>query len=151
MNKTPIKIRLLKDKDFHEVVRIDEKVLNLSRQDYYEQRFEKLFQSGEYLPTSLVAEDENGTVVGFIMGELYIGQFGISNEGAVVDTVGVDPDFQRQGIGEKLMDEFITHLKALEVRKINTLVNKSDTQMMRYFNDNRFQPSEAVISLERSI
>ncbi len=151
MNKIPIKIRLLEDKDFHEVVRIDEKVLNLSRQDYYEQRFEKLFKSGEYLPTSLVAEDENGTVVGFIMGELYIGQFGISNEGAVVDTVGVDPVFQRQGIGEKLMDEFITHLKALEVRKINTLVNKSDTQMMRYFNDNRFKPSKAVISLERSI
>jgi ribosomal protein S18 acetylase RimI-like enzyme len=151
MNKTPIKIRLLEDKDFHEVVRIDEMVLNLSRLDYYQERFEKLFQSGEYLPTSLVAEDENGTVVGFIMGELYIGQFGISNEGAVVETVGVDPDFQRQGIGEKLMDEFITHLKTLEVRKINTLVNKSDTQMMRYFNANRFQPSKTVINLERSI
>lgn len=151
MNKPHIKIRLLEDKDFHEVVRIDEKVLNISRTDYYEQRFEKLFQSGDYLPTSLVAEDENGTVVGFIMGELYIGQFGISNEGAVVDTVGVDPDFQHQGIGEKLMDEFITHLKALDVRKINTLVSKSDTQMMRYFNANRFQASTAVINLERSI
>lgn len=151
MNNIPFKIRLMEDKDFNEVVRIDEKVLNLSRLEYYEQRFEKLFQSGEYLPTSLVAEDENGTVVGFIMGELYIGEFGISSEGAAVDTVGVDPDFQRRGIGVKLMDEFITHLKELGVRKINTLVDKNDTQMMRYFNANRFQPSKAVINLERNI
>ena len=151
MKKPTFKIRLLEDKDYHEVVRIDEKVLKLARPDYYQQRFEKLFQSGEYVPTSLVAEDESGKVVGFIMGELYIGQYGITKEGAYLDTVGVDPNFQRQGIGEKLMDEFVIHLKELEVKKINTLVDKANTQMMRYFNSNRFQPSEAVINLERSI
>lgn len=151
MNKDAFKIRLMEGKDFDQVMRIDEKLMNMLRQEYYEQRFENLFQTGAYLPTSLVAEDQNGTVVGFIMGELYMGEYGISGEGAVVDTVGVDPDFQNQGIGKMLMDEFVIHLKNLGVQKINTLVDKNDTQMMNYFNANKFQPSKSVINLERSV
>ncbi len=151
MNKTTIKIRLMKHDDFDAVVRIDERISRVSRSEYYEQKFERLFESGEYLPTSLVALNTDGTVVGFIMGELYIGEFGISREGASVDTVGVDPDFQRLGIGELLMNEFVDHLGQLGVRKINTLVDKNDTQMMRYFDANQFRPSKTVINLERSI
>jgi len=51
------------------------------------------------------------------MGELYIGEFGISRAGASIDTVGVDPEYQRQDIGERLMDEFIDHLKQLGVKR----------------------------------
>ncbi|MFA5904015.1 MAG: N-acetyltransferase, partial [Desulfobacula sp.] len=111
MNHPRITIRLMNERDFDDVIRIDQKILNVSRLDYYTLKFELLFKSGEYLPTSLVAEDENKNLVGFIMGELYIGEFGISREGASIDTVGVDPDFQRQGIGKKLMNEFLDHLK----------------------------------------
>lgn len=146
-----ISIRLMEDDDFNAVIYIDKKVLGISRSAYYEQKFELLFKSGEYLPTSLVAETKKGMVVGFIMGELYIGEFGISNEGASIDTVGVDPGYQRVGIGNRLMDEFIDHLRQLGVKKINTLVDKNDRQMMAYFSTNDFKPSKAVINLERDI
>jgi ribosomal protein S18 acetylase RimI-like enzyme len=151
MNQPFIRIRLMHEEDFDDVVRIDQKILGISRLEYYKLKFELLFKSGEYLPTSLVAEDKNGTLVGFIMGELYIGEFGISREGASIDTVGVDPDCRRQGIGKRLMTEFVEHLKQLGVQKINTLVEKEDTRLMNYFNANLFSPSKAVINLERSI
>ena len=151
MNKSAIKIRLMEFEDLNDVVKIDEQVLKVSRREYYEQKFELLFKSGEYLPTSFVAQDESGTTVGFIMGKLYIGEYGISGEGAMVDAIGVAPDCQHQGIGEKLMDEFVSHLRQLGVKKINTLVDKNDAQMMRYFNTNQFSPSKTVVNLERSI
>jgi len=151
MDKNAIKIRLMEENDFTAVVRIDERVLNVARPAYYEHKFERLFKSQEYLPTSLVAQDENKQILGFIMGELYIGEYGISREGAAIDTVGVDPDYQRQGIGEKLMNEFIAHLRQLGVKKINTLVDKNDSRMMLYFGSNQFSPAKAVINLERSI
>lgn len=151
MNHPRFTIRLMNERDFDDVVRIDQKILNVSRLDYYTLKFELLFKSGEYLPTSLVAEDENKNLVGFIMGELYIGEFGISREGASIDTVGVDPDFQRQGIGKKLMNEFLDHLKQLGVQKINTLVGTEDIRLMNYFKTSLFSPSKAVINLERSI
>jgi ribosomal protein S18 acetylase RimI-like enzyme len=150
MNESPIKIRLMKAGDFDAVVRIDEKVLKVSRLDYYKLKFEKLVQSKDYVPTSLVAEGKDGTVVGFVMGELYIGEYGISHEKATLDTIGVDPDCQHLGIGEQLINEFMDHLRTLGVRKINTLVDWNDSKLIHFFSANQFGPSK-TINLERNL
>ena len=150
MNESTIKIRLMKADDFDAVVEIDSKVLKSSRPEYYQLKFERLFESKDYLPTSLVAEDENGTVVGFLMGELYMGEYGIFHEVASLDTIGVDPDSQHKGIGEKLVDEFIDHLRQIGVQKVNTLVDWNDSKLIRFFSANQFSPSQ-TINLERSI
>lgn len=149
MNRSAFKIRLMEAEDFAAVTRIDEKVLKVARPEYYRLKFEELVQSPERLPTSLVAETEDGTLVGFIMGELFIGQYGISQE-ATLDTIGVDPDFQRQGVGRRLLQEFLDHLKALGARKIKTLVDSQDTRLTHFFQANRFAPSKTV-NLEYSL
>jgi predicted N-acetyltransferase YhbS len=150
MDESTIKIRLMKAGDFNAVIGIDEKVLAASRQEYYEMKFEKLFKSKNYLPASLVAEEEDGTVVGFVMGELYMGEYGIFQQAATLDTIGVDPDYQHQGIGEQLINEFMDHLKKLGVRKINTLVDWNDSKLIHFFSANQFSPSK-TINLERSL
>ncbi|MDQ1330276.1 MAG: hypothetical protein QG578_539 [Thermodesulfobacteriota bacterium] len=150
MNRSTIKIRLMKADDFGAVVGIDEKVLKIPRPGYYEVKFEKLLRSKDYLPVSLVAEDEAGTVVGFIMGELYIGEYGISQEEATLDTIGVDPSCRHKGIGEQLINEFVDHLRNVGVRKINTLVAWNDSKLIHFFSANHFSPSK-TINLERNI
>ena len=150
MNDSTIKIRLMKADDFDAVVGIDEKVLKVSRPEYYEMRFDKLFNSKDFLPTSLVAEEEDGTVVGFVMGELYMGEYGIFQEEARLDTIGVDPDCQHKGIGKQLINEFLEHLKRLGVQKINTLVDWNDSTLMHFFSSNQFSPSKSI-NLERNI
>ena len=149
MNKSTITIRLMKVDDFAAVVRIDEKVLKASRPEYYQLKFEEFVQSTDRVPTSLVAEEEDGTVVGFVMGELFLGEYGISQE-ATLDTIGVDPDYQHKGVGEQLIKEFMDHLIALGVRKINTLVDSNDSKMMHFFSANQFSPSKTLY-LERSL
>lgn len=150
MNERAIKIRLMKADDFDGVVRVDEKVLKAPRPEYYKLKFEKLFQSKDYLPASLVAEEADGTVVGFVMGELYMGQYGISQEKATLDTIGVDPHCQHKGIGKRLINEFMDHLKTLGVQKINTLVDWNDSRLIHFFSANQFSPSR-TINLERSL
>jgi predicted N-acetyltransferase YhbS len=148
MKKSNITIRLMQVNDFSAVVKIDEKVLKTSRREYYQLKFEELVQSTDRLPTSLVAE-EDGTVVGFVMGELLIGEYGISHE-ATLDTVGGDPDYQHKGIGQQLIREFIDHLKNLGVQKVNTLVDSNDARLTRFFTANAFSPSRTIY-LERSL
>ena len=149
MNERTIKFRLMNTDDFDAVVRIDEKVFKVSRPEYYELKFEKLFRSNEYLPTSLVAETEDGTVVGFVMGELYMGEYGISQEGATLDTIGVDPNYQHKGIGGQVINEFMDHLRDLNVQKVNILVDRNDSKLMHFFSANQFTPSKTIINLER--
>ena len=149
MNTSPIKIRLMTVNDFDAVVEIDDKILKASRLVYYEMKFDKLFKSKEFLPTSLVAEVEDGKVVGFVMAELYMGEYGISQDGATLDTIGVDPDCRHQGIGKLLISEIFDHLRNLGVKKINTLVDKNDSRLIKFFMANKFNPSKNIINLER--
>ncbi|MBW2022444.1 MAG: N-acetyltransferase [Deltaproteobacteria bacterium] len=150
MNEGTIKIRLMREEDFDAIVAIDEKILGKSRKEYYEAKFEKLFGSKDYVPASLVAEKDDGTVVGFVMGELYIGEYGIFQEEATLDTIGVDPDYQNMGIGRRLIDEFVDHLRDMGVKNIYTLVDWNDSEMIRFFSSNKFSPSK-TINLERTI
>ncbi|MCX8021747.1 MAG: GNAT family N-acetyltransferase [Syntrophorhabdaceae bacterium] len=150
MERSNIKIRLMKAKDFDAIVKIDERVLKVSRPEYYKAKFEKLIHSKDYVPTSLVAETEDGKVVGFVMGELYIGEYGISDDKATLDTIGVDPSYQNQGIGRRLLEEFIDHLKRLGIKRINTLVDWNDGDLMKFFGANHFSPSR-VMNLSRNI
>jgi len=150
MTESTINIRLMKSEDMDAVIRIDAKIIKSSRPEYYEMKFEKLFNSKDYLPVSLVAETEDGTLAGFVMGEIYMGEYGIFQEEATLDTIGVDPDFQHQGIGEQLINEFMDHLKKVGVRKINTLVDWNDSRLIHFFSANQFSPSK-TINLERSL
>jgi ribosomal protein S18 acetylase RimI-like enzyme len=140
----------MKADDFDAVVGVDEKVLKAARPEYYEMKFEKLFQSKDYIPASLVAEDEDGTVLGFVMGELFLGEYGMFQEEATLDTIGVDPDCQHKGIGKLLIKEFMDHLRELGVQKIHTLVDWNDSKLVEFFRANKFTPSK-TINLERSL
>jgi ribosomal protein S18 acetylase RimI-like enzyme len=150
MKKSALNIRLMQYDDFDAVVAIDSKILKSTRTQYYEMKFEQLFKSGEYLPTSLVAEAD-GTVVGFIIGQLFMGEFGIFQQEASLDTIGVDPEYQQKGVGEQLVEEFMGHLKELGVKRVNTMVDRNDSKLLRFFNANHFSPSVAMISLERIV
>ena len=150
MNDNTVKIRLMKAEDYDAVVGIDEKVLKSSRPEYYNVKFEKLFKTKDYLPASLVAEEKDGTVVGFVMGEIFMGEYGIFQEEATLDTIGVDPDCQQKGIGEQLINEFMEHLKKLGVKKISTLVTWNDSKLIQFFSANQFGPSKTIY-LERTV
>ncbi len=139
-----ITVRLMKPDDFSSILAIDEKVNKVSREEYYKLKFEKLVESKEYIPTSLVAEDKNGRIVGFIMGELFVGEYGISEDRAKLDTIGVDPEFQNKGVGKLLLKEFIDHLKSLGVEKISTLVDWNDIDLIKFFSSNGFEPSKTI-------
>ncbi|GAB6904998.1 Acetyltransferase, GNAT family [Desulfosarcina cetonica] len=148
--KSSIHYRLMTADDFDAVVGIDTKVLKISRPDYYRTKFEKLFESRDYIPTSIVAETAEGQVVGFVMGDLFMGEYGIFQAEATLDTIGVEPDYQHQGIGMQLVREFLDHLKRLGVHKLNTLVNWDDAKLVHFFGAIDFSPSK-TINLEREV
>jgi ribosomal protein S18 acetylase RimI-like enzyme len=149
MTENTFTTRLMTAGDLDAILEIDKKIQKTSPIEYYQIKFEKLFSSSDYLPTSFVAED-NGVVIGFLMGELYMGEFGMPQEMASIHTIGVDPANQHRGVGKRLMDEFIDHLRQIGVTKINTLVDWNDSQLIRFFSANQFIPSR-TINLELKI
>ena len=143
MGAAKVDVRLLNQKDFKAVVIIDEKVFGHARPEYYETKFARALDEKNRIPLSLVAEVE-GRVVGFVMCELFIGEYGIPVTTATLDTIGIDLDFQGQGIGRQLMDELIRHLRKIGVKKINALVDWNDWQLIRFFSVCGFGPAKTI-------
>ena len=133
-----VEIRVMRESDLGPVTDIDYKVFGQRRPDYYERKIaEVLDEESGRLVTSLVAEVE-GKVAGFIMGSVYLGEFGIPESIAYIDTIGVDPEFQRQGVAGYLLDEFKTTVGKAGVKKVHTLVNWADTDLLGFFADEGF-------------
>lgn len=143
------KMRVLRGTDLDAIVAIDAKASGQDRREYYERKIALLLDKKHTINSSLVAELD-GKLVGFIMGDIYFGEFGIPDASATIDTLGVDPAFQNRGVASELMDQFIMNMKAAGVNKIYTLVNWDDFALERFFSSHKFVPSKRL-NLELSL
>ncbi len=142
-------IRLLRQDDLEDLIRIDAKVTGEERDYYYQRKMESMVNRKGLIGTSFVAEYD-GRVIGFIMGNIYIGEFGIPQTTASLDTIGIDPEYAKAGLGTLLLEEFVTNVEAAGVDSIQTLVDWENIALLRFFNRSGFVPS-TKLNLERKI
>ena len=102
-----VNIRVLDESDLDAVVRIDKKVLGKERRAFWKR---KVAYAGIFPRPALVAEVE-GKVVGFILGYVSGWELGVPDTVGWIDTLGVDPAFQRRGIGTALFKALIEGFK----------------------------------------
>ena len=75
------------------------------------------------------------------------GEFGVTEPVAVLDTVGVHPDFQGQGVGHALLDQLAVNLRGLGVGSLRTEVGWESQGLLRFFHEAGFVPAPRL-SLE---
>jgi predicted N-acetyltransferase YhbS len=142
-----MKIRPLKKEDLEMIVEIDEKVLGENRRDYWKSKFSLMNDKATKI--SLVAELE-GKVVGFILGDVSGWEFGVPDTIGWIDTIGIDPVYQKRGLATALANEVIKNLKTLGVRAVYTLVNWNDWDLLQFFHAMGFTRGD-MINLELKI
>jgi ribosomal protein S18 acetylase RimI-like enzyme len=135
-------IRTFQREDLAAVVRVDQLVSGKNRAKYYERKLQHL-ENKDQIQTSLVAE-VGGHIVGFLMGYIYYGEYGIPESSASIDTILVHPDFRSRGIGERLLRTFGSLMQALGVNRIYTLVDWNDHNLSRFFAKSGFLPSSKL-------
>ena len=143
-----LQIRVMNEGDLEAIAAIDTMYFGIDRLEYYKERLDAVTK-GAGINASLVAE-RNGEVVGFIMGQLYTGEFGIPETTANLDTIGVHPRAAGRGIAGKLLDQFFDQMSKLGVKTVHTLVDWHDKNLMLFFHRSGFVPSKRL-SLERNL
>lgn len=136
-------IRVMRSADLDAIVAIDQKAAGQNRRDYFERKLNVLLDPRHAINSSLVAELD-GEVVGFMMGDVYFGEFGIPDASATIEALGVEPAVQHHGVASDLMDQFVANMKVAGVNKIYTLVNWDDFALERFFSSHRFVPSKRI-------
>jgi predicted N-acetyltransferase YhbS len=142
-----VKIRSLKKEDLETIVEIDGRVLGDKRRDYWERKLERV--DHRFSQVSLVAEVE-GNVVGFILGDVSGWEFGVPNTIGWIDTIGVNPIYQKKGLATALAQELIKKLKTIGVKTIYTLVSWNDWDLLQFFHAMGFTRGD-MINLELTI
>jgi len=152
-----VKIRVLNEKDLEAVAEIDRKVLGKKRRAFWKR---KIAYADIYPRPALVAELE-GKVVGFIMGYVSGWEFGVPDTIGWIDTLGVDPEYQRRGIGRALFNALIENFKHTGIEQIPgideddepsiegvnvvyTLTNWNDWDLVQFYNAMGFKKGEML-------
>lgn len=134
-------IRSMIHSDLERIVDIDIKVLGKPRPEYWETKLALLEKRAQV--SSLVAELD-GEVVGFIIGDASSWEYGVPDNIGWIDTIGVDPDYQRKGIAKLLFKEMTENLKTVGVDTIYTFVARLDWKLLKFFNSLGFQKGDMV-------
>ena len=132
-------IRRLRPDDLERVISIDAKLVGRRREEYFKLKLEMaLNETG--VEVSLAGEID-GMFVGFLIARVYYGEFGQAEPAAVLEVLGVHPDFRGSGIGHALLTQLSTNLLGLGVRKVSTEVGWEDQALMSFLHHEGFQPA----------
>jgi ribosomal protein S18 acetylase RimI-like enzyme len=137
-----IPVRTMIDSDLLALIAIDSRITGRDRSAYFERKLaEALHQSD--VRVSLVAERDAGPV-GFIMARVDFGEFGHVEPMAVLDTIGVDPDYRDQGVGRALLSQLLINLMTLRVEHIRTEIDWRDREFLGFLDHCGFHPSQLL-------
>ena len=135
-------IRAMQATELADVVRIDRAITGSERDDYMRRKLaEAMLDSA--VRVSLTARVD-GTIVGFVMARVDLGDFGRTEPGAVLDTIGVHPEFAHRRIGHALLSQLFLNLGALCVERVETMVAPRDLALLGFLYDAGFAPSQRI-------
>jgi ribosomal protein S18 acetylase RimI-like enzyme len=137
-----IPVRSLDEGDLLALVAIDRRITGRDRSKYFQRKLADALTESD-VRVSLVA-DLDSVPVGFIMARVDLGEFGRVETTAIIDTIGVDPNYQNRGVGHALISQLLTNLGTLRVEKVRTEVDWQDHDLLAYLGRNGFRPSQQL-------
>jgi ribosomal protein S18 acetylase RimI-like enzyme len=137
-----IPVRAMIEADLRALIAIDRRTTGHDRSTYFAQRLDEALHETD-VRVSLVA-DMDGGPVGFIMARVDFGEFGMFEPAAVMDTIGVDPDYRKRGVGRALLSQLLVNLQTLRVESIRTELDWRDRGLLAFLDRCGFLPSRRL-------
>ncbi|HEX7183515.1 MAG TPA: GNAT family N-acetyltransferase [Thermoanaerobaculia bacterium] len=140
MNDTTpeLRIRPLDELDISAIVAIDEKISGQYRPEVWERRI------GYYLrrdPEASVVAEAGGRVVGFMLGEVRSGEFGLEEPTGWIEVLGVDPVYRGKSAGRRMAEAMLDHFRAQGAHTVRTLVDGDREELHGFFSSLGFEPA----------
>jgi ribosomal protein S18 acetylase RimI-like enzyme len=133
--------------DLDALVLIDRKLTGRDRRNYMAAKLdEALLDSG--IRVSLTAKAD-GIIAGFVMARLDFGDFGRTAPVAVIDTIGVHPDFAGRDIAGALLSQLMVNLNGLRVESVETTVGLDSFDLLGFLYHAGFKPTQRIALTKR--
>jgi ribosomal protein S18 acetylase RimI-like enzyme len=141
------RVRPLDELDLGAITGIDERISGRYRPEVWEERVAYYLRRD---PDSSQVVEVGGKVVGFMLGDIRNGEFGIEEPSGWIERFGIDPDHRGQDLGKHLFAAVTTHFRNQGVRTLRTLVNNNDEGVSGFLKAMGFKAA-ALTALEMTI
>ena len=136
--KTGTRVRSLDELDIGAIVRIDERITGIYRPEVWERRV------GYYLrrdPDSSQVAEIDGRVVGFMLGDVRAGEFGLEEPGGWIERFGIDPDFRGRDLGKAMFAALTEHFRSRGANTVRTLADPREAGVSGFLAALGFSPA----------
>jgi ribosomal protein S18 acetylase RimI-like enzyme len=148
-SRQSISIRAMERADLAVVVELDALVFGDARAAYFERRLAALNEMDADKRMIFLVADDAGTVIGFVMGTLAYGEFGLTQVTAILDSIAVHPRYQQHGIGRQLIESFIKHGALHGAAAVYTLVSWDNWTLLKVFHSLGFELASTIPLVRR--
>ncbi len=140
-------VRAMHPEDLAQICRIDRQITGRDRHAYIAEKLGEAMDDSA-IRVSLTARLD-GAIVGLLMARADLGDFGRTEPVAVLDTIGVDPAYARQGVGHALLSQLFANLAALRIDRVETAVAPADLALLGLLYSTGFKPSQRLAFVRR--
>ncbi len=135
-----IQIRPMEPRDLPSIRNIDQRLTGKERAPSWMESAETLWFT--HRPAVNYVAELQEEVVGFLLGDIRGSDYGLPF-GGWIDMVGVLPEYQRQGIAEKLAKAFCARC-ATNYVKVRVIFREDDRSLVRFFSSLGFKKGKLV-------
>jgi len=149
-----VKIKPLTKDDISDILRIEESIeeelgiKNKERIEYLKETAIYNIEHGD--PMLSIGAEVDGNLVGFMIGELRLWEFGRGEKTGWIRILGVDPEFRGRRIGRKLAETLLEHFKRRGIKRVRTMVDWYAGELISYFRSLGFNMMN-MVPLEKEL
>jgi ribosomal protein S18 acetylase RimI-like enzyme len=125
-----VTVRPLEDTDLGGIVALDEKIGGRYRPEVWEDRLNYYTRRD---PEACMIAEADGRLVGFMLGEMRAGEFGLEEPTGWIEVLGVDPELRGRAVGRRLADAMLSHFRESGARVVRTLVDEGMGGIAEFF------------------
>jgi ribosomal protein S18 acetylase RimI-like enzyme len=140
-------VRAMHSADLPSILRIDRAITGRDREAYIAGKLGEAMDDSA-IRVSLTAS-LSGAIVGFLMARADLGDFGRTEPVAVLDTIGVDPEYGHRDVGHALVSQLFANLGALQIDRVETVVAPADLALLGFLYKTGFKPSQRLTFARR--
>src|SRR5881296_4048993 len=133
-----VRIRPVNELDIEAICRIDERITGKYRPDVWEDRVVYFIRRD---PDSSPVAEVDGKVVGFMLGEVRGGEFGMEEPTGWLEFFGVDPSAREKGVGRRLIEALLSHFRSQGAHVARTMVASGDKEIASFIAAMGFVPA----------
>ena len=120
----------MEDTDIGDITALDEKIGGEYRPEVWERRISYYLRRD---PDSSSVAELDGRVVGFMLGEVRSGEFGLEEPTGWIEVLGVDPGLRGQALGRRLTERVLNSFRDRGATNVRTLVDENMKGIAEFF------------------